>query len=84
MLAGQGSRHRGRLETTADILELMPCKKSHLMFQARVTHQKLEEYLDFLMGKNLCEFKVSERTYLRTERGNAFLWHARQLADMIK
>lgn len=52
MLAGQGSKHRGRMETATDILELMPCKKSHLMFQARVTHQKLEEYLDFLLGKN--------------------------------
>lgn len=84
MLAGQGSKHRGRMETAVDMLELMPCKKSHLMFQARVTHQKLEEYLDFLMDKNLCEFKTLEKTYSRTERGNAFLWHARQLESMIE
>ena len=83
MIAGQGGKHRGKLETTVDILELMPCKKSHLMFGCRLTYHKVQEYLEVLVGKNLCEFREPERMYFRTERGNAFLWHARQLAAMM-
>lgn len=82
MIAGQGGRHRGKTETVVDILELMPCKKSHLMFGGRLTYQKVQEYLDMLTGKNLCEFRDSEKMYFWT-KGNAFLWHARQLASMM-
>lgn len=84
MLAGQGSKHRGMMEIVADMLELMPCRKSHLMFRARLTHQRMEEYLDILVGKDLCQFGSSEKMYFRTERGNAFLWHAKQLELVIK
>lgn len=84
MIAGQGSRHRGRMETAVDILELMPCKKSHLMFAGRLTYQKVQEYLDVLVGKQLCEFRDPDKMYFRTDRGNAFLWSARQLESMIQ
>jgi predicted transcriptional regulator len=73
MIAVQGGKHRGRMETVVDILGLMPCRKSHLMFGGRLTYQKMQEYLDIMVGKNLCEFREAEKMYFRTERGNAFL-----------
>lgn len=83
MIAGQGSKHRGSMEVIVDMLELMPCKKSHLMFGGRLTHQRLLDYLDILTGRNLCEFRTSEKMYYRTDKGHAFLWHAKQLESMI-
>ena len=85
MVAGKRGRncHRGKMETIASLLELMPCKKSQLMFKGRLNHGRLEEYLEILKSKKLCEFKISERIYFRTELGNTYLCFARQLASIL-
>ena len=59
-------------------------KKTHLMYRANLTHERLKKYLETLLLNNfLEESKAGNQTfYTITEKGNKFLMEMRRLKKM--
>jgi predicted transcriptional regulator len=74
-------RRRGRLEIIADMLEVMPCVKTRMMYTANLSFDQLNDYLRFMTEKKLCRFDDSDRMYYRTEAGNEFLWKVKDMLN---
>jgi predicted transcriptional regulator len=55
-------KRRGKLEIIADILRSIQdkggkIKPTHLLYKSNLSHAKLKEYLDILLGKEMIEEK---------------------------
>jgi predicted transcriptional regulator len=72
-------RKRSRLETFYVLLTLCTrtMKKTHVMYQANLSHYQLEKYLKLLITKQLLMKK--EDTYVTTDRGIQFINTFREL-----
>lgn len=59
-------------------------KKTHIMYDANLTHKRLERYLDVLLLNNFLEKskKKNQTFYKLTKRGYDFLTEIRRLKKM--
>jgi predicted transcriptional regulator len=55
-------------------------KKTHIMYNAFVSGQQVQEYLDLLMKQELIEYVKKENIYCTTEKGMQFLKMYKQVA----
>ena len=67
------NRKRSRLETIHKILILSQrgIRKTHIMYQANLSHQQLVKYLKVLITKHL--LSVKDGLYFTTDQGAAFI-----------
>ncbi len=52
---------RSDINIIAEILRLGEANKTKIMYDVNMSHQQLEKYLDFLVGKGLLEKEQSKR-----------------------
>ena len=59
-------------------------KKTHIMYQANLTHDRLERYLEMLLSNNFIEKSnvKNETFYTLTKKGYDFLTEIRRLKKM--
>lgn len=77
------NRKRSRLETMNAILHLAlkRCKKTHIMYQANLSHKQLTKYLGILTTKDLLTETVAG--YITTKRGVAFIKKFREIEHLM-
>ena len=75
------AKRRGRLEIIADILRSIhnkggTIKPTHLLYKSNLSHAKLREYVDMLVGRGMIEEKEikGKKMVLMKEQGNKFLF----------
>ncbi|MGB9914298.1 MAG: winged helix-turn-helix domain-containing protein [Candidatus Bathyarchaeales archaeon] len=67
--------YRGRLDIIADVLRAVSqnAKKTQIMYQANLSYQVLQKYLNEVSEALLIEFNCQDRCYVLTDKGKAFL-----------
>ncbi|MEM3378412.1 MAG: winged helix-turn-helix domain-containing protein [Candidatus Bathyarchaeia archaeon] len=67
--------YRGRLDIIADILRAVSqnAKKTQIMYQANLSYQVLQKYLNEVSEALLIEFNCQDQCYVLTDKGKAFL-----------
>lgn len=73
-------KRRGKLEIIGDILRSIQnkggkIKPTHLLYKSNLSHAKLKEYIEILMGKGMIEeqFIKDKKMYAMTDDGYKFL-----------
>ncbi len=74
------AKRRGKLEIIGDILRSIQnkggkIKPTHLLYKSNLSHAKLKEYVEILMGKGMIEEIVQKdkKMYIMTDNGYNFL-----------
>ena len=74
------SKRRGKLEIINDMLRSIQnkggkIKPTHLLYKSNLSHSKMKEYLDELMGKGMVEEieEKGKKMFTITDKGNEFL-----------
>ncbi len=68
-------KYRSRFDIVGEMLKsaVGGATKTRLMYDAFLSHSQVEEYLGFLLGKNLISLAPDKKHYLPTEKGIRFL-----------
>jgi predicted transcriptional regulator len=77
---------RSNIDIIADIIRLGEANKTKVMYQVNMSHGRLEEYLSFLVEKDLLAIGQDarrRRIYTPTPDGLALLDHIEKVQDMI-
>ena len=76
-------RRRSRLETMNVILKLSTngCKKTHIMYQANLSHSQLIKYLRILKQRRL--IKESIKSYVTTKVGREFIKKFQEIQNLM-
>jgi predicted transcriptional regulator len=70
------AKYRNRTEIIASVLEAAKgtgASKTRIMFNAYLSYEQLNEYLDELLDKELLAYNLDTRTCRITPKGNKFL-----------
>ena len=80
---GKLNRKRSRLETIYKILLLSQqgIRKTHIMYQANLSHQQLVKYLEVLLTKQLLSAKNG--LYFTTDQGVAFIQKFHEIQSIM-
>jgi predicted transcriptional regulator len=80
---GKLNRKRSRLETIYKILLLSQqgIRKTHIMYQANLSHQQLVKYLEVLLTKQL--LSVKNGLYFTTDQGAAFIQKFNEIQSIM-
>jgi len=82
---------RSKIDIVHDILKAMHdkggrIKPTHLLYKSNLSHKRMKEYLEELLGKKLIlEEKDDDKTmYAITEQGSEFLANYRKLKEFTE
>ena len=74
------SKRRGKLEIIHDMLNSIQLKggkikPTHLLYKSNLSHSKMKEYLDELIGKGMVDEieEKGKKMFIITDKGNNFL-----------
>jgi predicted transcriptional regulator len=74
------NKRRGKLEIINDMLRSIQnkggkIKPTHLLYKSNLSHSKMKEYLEELMGKGMVEEtqEKGKKMFIITDKGNEFL-----------
>jgi len=81
----EGRKNRTRLDIMANILSITMTntKKTHIMYKANLSYRQLQEYLEFLIRKNLLRYGEDGDFYKTSGRGVEFLKSFQVLKDSL-
>jgi predicted transcriptional regulator len=78
-------KYRSRFDIVGVMLQaaVRGATKTRLMYEAFLSHSQVEEYLSFLLGKNLISLAADKKHYLPTEKGLRFLSMYAEIKDAV-
>jgi predicted transcriptional regulator len=78
-------KYRSRFDIVGEMLQaaVRGATKTRLMYEAFLSHNQVEEYLDFLLGKKLIFLAEDKKHYLPTEKGLRFLEMYAEFKDAV-
>ena len=83
----QIGKRRDRFEVLRDILAVANnakgANKTRLVYMSNLNFNRLTEFLNFLMDKELIVKNGDENTYIITEKGRTFLKQLEQMEKML-
>jgi predicted transcriptional regulator len=87
--AGPSAPRRDKMAIITDILAAMQTKDlkfTHLLYKSNLSHTRLKDYLDELLGKGLVtELQTKEgKRYHLTDEGAKFLAEYRRVNEFVK
>ena len=84
MKIGNEKTRRSRLETIDAILNLCTkeMKKTHIMYQANLSHLQLEKYLEILLKMEF--LKKNENQYVITDKGLDFIKEFKKFQSVME
>jgi predicted transcriptional regulator len=84
-LDGTGLKYRSRFDIVGVMLQaaVRGATKTRLMYEAFLSHSQAEEYISFLLGKNLISLGLDNKHYRPTEKGLRFLAMYAEIKDAV-
>ena len=85
-MSGDQFFKRGRLDimfTIQSLCNIIPSKKTHIMYKCNLSFRQLEIYLEFLTNKG-CLKPIDEGTYKTTERGRKFTKKYQHVKNLLE
>ena len=78
-------KYRSRTEIIEALLQsaINGATKTRLMYSAYLSYAQVQEYLKFLLGKQLLSFTEETQEYTLTEQGLHFLRTYREISDVV-
>jgi predicted transcriptional regulator len=78
-------KYRSRTEIIEALLQsaMNGATKTRLMYSAYLSYAQVQEYLKFLLGKQLLSFAEETQEYKLTEQGLHFLRAYREISDVV-
>jgi len=78
-------KYRSRTEIIEALLQsaMNGATKTRLMYSAYLSYVQVQEYLKFLLGKQLLSFTEETQEYKLTEQGLHFLRTYREISDVV-
>ena|SRR5438093_13631815 len=78
-------KYRSRTEIVAQMLEAArkPATKTHIMYNAFLSHAQLKEYLEVLQANNLLHYDGKNHIYRTAAKGLNFLELYQQMGDLM-
>jgi predicted transcriptional regulator len=78
-------KYRSRFDIVGVMLQaaVRGATKTRLMYEAFLSHSQVEEYISFLLGKNLISLTADKKHYQPTERGLRFLSLYAEIKDAV-